>query len=66
MKQLKLKEKNNAVSELDPSLDELRAMRRARRETNKRIEELKISLLRMCERDIEPAIRILRGWAEEK
>ena len=61
MKQLKLRD-NDAVSERDPNLEELRAQRRARRETNKRIEQLKINILRLVERDIEQCVRILRSW----
>ncbi|MBQ7617811.1 MAG: flagellar M-ring protein FliF [Desulfovibrio sp.] len=44
------------------SLDELREQRRARLETNRRIESLKLSLLRSAEQNIDQAVRLIRRW----
>ena len=64
MKQPKPKQES-AANERDSTLDELRAMRRARRETNQRIEQLKVTLLRMSEHNIEQAVRLLRRWLRD-
>ncbi len=44
------------------SLDELRAQHRERAETNRRVEELKLSLLRMTEHNMDQAVRLIRRW----
>ena len=44
------------------SLEELRAQHRERVETNRRVEELKLSLLRMTEHNIDQVVRLIRRW----
>ncbi|MBQ7457034.1 MAG: hypothetical protein IJS54_05485 [Desulfovibrio sp.] len=44
------------------SLDELRAQHRERVETNRRVEELKLSLLRITEHNMDQAVRLIRRW----
>ncbi len=45
-----------------PSLEELRAQRRERVETNRRVEDLKLRLLRMTEQHMDQAVRLIRRW----
>lgn len=66
MKQLKLKSQTQEVEVRDPNLEELRAQRRARREVNQRVEALKVNLLRICEHNVEQAVRLIRRWLKEK
>ena len=44
------------------SLAELRALRKARKETNERVEELKQRLFRITEQHMDQAIRLIRRW----
>lgn len=48
-----------------PSLAELRAQRRAQRETNQRVEELKLRVLRFTEQNMEQAVRLIKRWLSE-
>ena len=54
-----------ALPEDGPSLEELRAQRRARVQTNKRVEDLKLRLLRITESHMDQAVRIIRRWLGE-
>ncbi|MBO4335732.1 MAG: flagellar M-ring protein FliF [Desulfovibrio sp.] len=45
-----------------PSLEELRAQRRERAETNRRVEDLKLRLLRITEQHMDQAVRLIRRW----
>lgn len=47
------------------SLDELKAQRRERLDTNRRIENLKLNLLRMTEQNIDQAVRLIRRWLKD-
>ena len=49
----------------DASLAELRAQRRAQRETNQRVEELKLRVLRFTEQHMEQAVRLIKRWLAE-
>lgn len=65
MKQLKLKAKGRSDDSQDSfniNFEELRAQRRARLEMNRRIEALKVSLLRMTDKNMEHAVRLVRRW----
>ncbi|MBQ7608462.1 MAG: hypothetical protein IJU76_10925 [Desulfovibrionaceae bacterium] len=44
------------------SLDELKAQHRERVESNRRVEELKLSVLRITEHNIDQVVRIIRRW----
>lgn len=45
-----------------PALAELRALRHAQKETNVRVEELKLRLFRITEQHMDQAIRIIKRW----
>jgi len=45
-----------------PSMADLRALRLAQRETNQRVEELKLKLLHVAEQHMDQAVRIIRRW----
>ncbi len=47
-----------------PSLAELRAFRHAQKETNRRVEELRLRLFRMTEQHMDQAIRIIKRWLD--
>lgn len=47
-----------------PSLAELRAYRHAQKETNRRVEELRLRLFRMTEQHMDQAIRIIKRWMD--
>lgn len=44
------------------TLDELRTQHRERVETNRRVEELKVSLFHITEHSMDQAVRIIRRW----
>ncbi len=44
------------------SLDELKAQHRERVESNRRVEQLKLSVLRMTEHNVDQVVRIIRRW----
>ncbi len=48
-----------------PSLDELRAIRKAQKATNQRVEELKIRLFRITEQHMDQAVSLIRRWMEK-
>lgn len=58
----KQREGEVALRERTPKLEEMRAQRRARRETNRRVEELKMTLLRITEHHMDHAVRLIRRW----
>lgn len=45
-----------------PQLAELKALRKAQRESTQRIEELKLRLFQISERHMEQAISIMKQW----
>lgn len=47
-----------------PSLADLRAYRHAQKETNRRVEELRLRLFRMTEQHMDQAIRIIKRWLD--
>ena len=44
------------------TLDELKAQHKERVETNRRVEELKLSLLRITEHNTDQVVRLIRRW----
>ena len=44
------------------SLAELKALRKARKETNLRVEELKQRLFRITEQHMDQVVRLIRRW----
>ncbi|SDF28387.1 flagellar M-ring protein FliF [Desulfovibrio legallii] len=49
-----------------PSLTQLRALRLAQKESNQRIEELKMRLFRITEQHMDQAVRLVRRWMADK
>ena len=49
-----------------PSLEDLRALRRARKETNQRVDALKLRLLHLTEHHMDHAVRLIRRWLVEE
>lgn len=45
-----------------PSLSDLRALRKAQKETNQRVEELKLRLFRVTEKHMDQAVSLIRRW----
>ena len=70
MKQLKLKSKSDELQVQDsgsavPNIEELRAQRKARLEINQRVDNLKVSLMRIADHNLDHAVRLLRRWLNE-
>lgn len=49
-----------------PSLAELKAIRKAQRATNQRVEELKMRLFRITEQHMDQAVSLIRRWMDKK
>lgn len=49
-----------------PSLAELKALRHAQKETNQRVEELKLRLYRFTEQHMDQAVHLIRRWLTDK
>ena len=63
MKQLKPDERRFLPSGAQPpSLEQLRAIKRARKETNQRVDALKLRLLHLTEHHMDHAVRLIRRW----
>ncbi|OXS29665.1 MAG: hypothetical protein BCS36_07385 [Desulfovibrio sp. MES5] len=55
--------------ESDPasaSLTQLKTLRRAQKETNQRVEELKLRLFRITEQHMDQAVRLIKRWLSDK
>ena len=48
------------------SLAQLKTLRRAQRETNQRVEELKLRLFRITEQHMDQAVRLIKRWLSDK
>ncbi|MEG6503011.1 MULTISPECIES: flagellar M-ring protein FliF [unclassified Desulfovibrio] len=51
---------------LTPALAQLKALRLAQRETNQRVEELKLRLVRITEQHMDQAVRLIKRWLSDK
>lgn len=51
---------------LPPELAELKALRQAQKETNKRVDDLKNKLFKMTEQHMEQAVNLIRRWLDDK
>lgn len=49
-----------------PSLAQLKALRLAQKETNQRVEELKLRLFRVTEQHMDHAVRLIKRWLSDK
>lgn len=72
MKQLKPSPSRTSLltgSESGPSsssLAQLKTLRRAQKETNQRVEELKLRLFRITEQHMDQAVRLIKRWLSDK
>ncbi len=48
------------------SLEELKAIRKAQKAANLRVEELKMRLFRITEQHMDQAVSLIRRWMEKK
>ena len=48
------------------SLTQLKTLRRAQRETNQRVEDLKLRLFRITEQHMDQAVRLIKRWLSDK
>lgn len=49
-----------------PSLAQLKALRHAQKETNRRVEELKLKLFRITEQHMDQAVRLIKRWMADR
>lgn len=49
-----------------PSLADIKALRHAQKETNQRVEELKLRLFRMTDQHMDQAVSIIKRWLDKK
>ena len=49
-----------------PSLADIKALRHAQKETNQRVEELKLRLFRMTDQHMDQAVNIIKRWLDKK
>lgn len=49
-----------------PSLAQLKALRHAQKETNRRVEELKLRLFRITEQHMDQAVRLIKRWMADR
>ena len=49
-----------------PSPTELKALRHAQKETNQRVEELKLRLYHFTEQHMDQAVHLIRRWLTDK
>ena len=49
-----------------PSLADIKALRYAQKETNQRVEELKLRLFRMTDQHMDQAVNIIKRWLDKK
>lgn len=48
-----------------PSLADVKALRHAQKETNQRVEELKLRLFRMTDQHMDQAVNIIKRWLDK-
>lgn len=48
------------------SLAQLKALRLAQKESNQRVEELKVRLFRITEQHMDQAVRLIKRWLSDK
>ena len=66
MKQLPPKAPNRQLTESNSTLSQLKALRLAQRESNQRVEELKMRLFHITEQHMEQAVRLIKRWLADK
>ncbi len=66
MKQLPPKAADRQLTESNSTLSQLKALRLAQRESNQRVEELKMRLFHITEQHMEQAVRLIKRWLADK
>ena len=66
MKQLPPKAQNRQLSESNSTLSQLKALRLAQKESNQRVEELKMRLFHITEQHMDQAVRLIKRWLADK
>lgn len=62
MKQLKPSQASRVPAESNASLSQLKALRLAQKESNQRVEELKMRLFHITEQHMDQAVRLIKRW----
>ena len=66
MKQLPTKAPNRQLTESNSTLSQLKALRLAQKESNQRVEELKMRLFHITEQHMDQAVRLIKRWLADK
>ena len=66
MKQLKPNQAGRVPAESNASLSQLKALRLAQKESNQRVEELKLRLFHITEQHMDQAVRLIKRWLSDK
>ncbi|WP_298998627.1 flagellar M-ring protein FliF [uncultured Desulfovibrio sp.] len=66
MKQLPPKAQNRQLTESNSTLSQLKALRLAQKESNQRVEELKMRLFHITEQHMDQAVRLIKRWLADK
>ena len=66
MKQLKPSQASRVPAENNATLSQLKALRLAQKESNQRVEELKMRLFHITEKHMDQAVRLIKRWLADK
>lgn len=66
MKQLPPKALDRQLTESSSTLSQLKALRLAQKESNQRVEELKMRLFHITEQHMDQAVRLIKRWLADK
>ena len=66
MKQLKPNQASRVPAESNTTLSQLKALRLAQKESNQRVEELKMRLFHITEQHMDQAVRLIKRWLSDK
>ncbi|WP_291445978.1 flagellar M-ring protein FliF [Desulfovibrio sp.] len=66
MKQLPPKVNDRQLTESSSTLSQLKALRLAQKESNQRVEELKMRLFHITEQHMDQAVRLIKRWLADK
>ncbi len=66
MKKLPPSETSRQLTESSSTLSQLKALRLAQKESNQRVEELKMRLFHITEQHMDQAVRLIKRWLADK
>ena len=66
MKKLPPSETSRQLTEGSSALSQLKALRLAQKESNQRVEELKMRLFHITEQHMDQAVRLIKRWLADK